>query len=100
MTKHLRTIASASREHVQVICKIELGARKWTENQRQPTLETLDHCNFHTAKIARQGASSQVISHQVITGEQGKKYCETLSAPFEHHDSEFSGGGADRENKY
>ena len=34
----------------------------------------------------------QVISHQVITGEQGKKYCETLPAPFERHDSEFSGG--------
>ena len=35
----------------------------------------------------------QVISHQVITGEQGEKYCETLPAPFErHHDSEFSGG--------
>ena len=24
--------------------------------------------------------------------EQGKKYCETLPAPFERHDSEFSGG--------
>ena len=35
---------------------------------------------------------NQVISHQVITGEQGKKYCETLLAPFERHDSEFSGG--------
>ena len=34
----------------------------------------------------------QVIPHQVITGEQGKKYCETLQAPFERHDSEFSGG--------
>ena len=35
----------------------------------------------------------QVISHQVITGEQGEKYCETLPAPFERHDSaEFSGG--------
>ena len=34
----------------------------------------------------------QVISHQLITGEQGKKYCETLPAPFERHDSEFSGG--------
>ena len=34
----------------------------------------------------------QVIPHQVITGEQGKKYCETLPAPFERHDSEFSGG--------
>ena len=34
----------------------------------------------------------QVILHQVITGEQGKKYCETLPAPFERHDSEFSGG--------
>ena len=34
----------------------------------------------------------QVILHQVTTGEQGKKYCETLSAPFEHHDSEFSVG--------
>ena len=34
----------------------------------------------------------QVISHQVITGEQGKKYCETLAAPFERDDSEFSGG--------
>ena len=34
----------------------------------------------------------QVISHQVITGEQGKKYCETSPAPFERHDSEFSGG--------
>ena len=33
----------------------------------------------------------QVIPHQVITGEQGKKYCETLPAPFERHDSEFSG---------
>ena len=36
--------------------------------------------------------SFQVIPHQVITGEQGKKYCETLPAPFERHDSEFSGG--------
>ena len=34
----------------------------------------------------------QVISHQVITGKQGKKYCETLPAPFERHDSEFSIG--------
>ena len=34
----------------------------------------------------------QVIPHQVITGEQGKKYCETLPARFECHDSEFSGG--------
>ena len=34
---------------------------------------------------------NQVIPHQVITGEQGKKYCETLPAPFERHDSEFSG---------
>ena len=34
----------------------------------------------------------QVISDQVITEEQGKKYCETLAAPFERHDSEFSGG--------
>ena len=34
----------------------------------------------------------QVISHQVITGEQGDKYCETLPALFERHDSEFSGG--------
>ena len=34
----------------------------------------------------------QVISHQVITGEQGKKYCATLPAPFERHDSEFSRG--------
>ena len=34
----------------------------------------------------------QVISHQVITGEQGKKYCETLPAHFERDDSEFSGG--------
>ena len=34
----------------------------------------------------------QVIPHQVITGEQGKKYCETLPAPFERDDSEFSGG--------
>ena len=45
------------------------------------------------------GNHDQVISHQVITGEQSKKYCETLPAPFERHDSEFSGGGADRENK-
>ena len=37
-------------------------------------------------------SSSQVISHRVITGEQGKKYCKTLAAPFECHDSEFSGG--------
>ena len=37
-------------------------------------------------------ASFQVIPHQVITGEQGKKYCETLPAPFERHDLEFSGG--------
>ena len=37
-------------------------------------------------------SNNQVISHQVITGEQGKKYCETLPAPFEGHDSEFSGG--------
>ena len=35
---------------------------------------------------------NQVISPQVITGEQGEKYCETLPAPFERHDSEFSGG--------
>ena len=35
---------------------------------------------------------TQVISHQVITGERGKKYCETLPALFERHDSEFSGG--------
>ena len=34
----------------------------------------------------------QVIPHQVITGEQGKKYCETLPAPFERDYSEFSGG--------
>ena len=33
-----------------------------------------------------------MIPHQVITGEQGKKYCETLPAPFERHDLEFSGG--------
>ena len=33
-----------------------------------------------------------MISHQVITGEQGKKYCETLPAPLERHDSELSGG--------
>ena len=33
-----------------------------------------------------------MIPHQVITGEQGKKYCETLPALFERHDSEFSGG--------
>ena len=33
-----------------------------------------------------------MISHQVITGEQGKKYCETLVAPFERHDLEFSVG--------
>ena len=33
-----------------------------------------------------------MIPHQVITGEQGKKYCDTLPAPFERHDSEFSGG--------
>ena len=38
------------------------------------------------------GVFHQVIPHQVITGEQGKKYCETLPAPFERHDSEFSGG--------
>ena len=36
--------------------------------------------------------SNQVISHKVITGEQGKQYCETLPAPFECYDSEFSGG--------
>ena len=35
--------------------------------------------------------ANQVIPNQVITGEQGKKYCETLPAPFERHDSEFSG---------
>ena len=35
-------------------------------------------------------ATNQVISHQVITGEQGKKYCKTLPPPFERHDSEFS----------
>ena len=35
---------------------------------------------------------NQVISHQVITGEQGKKYCETLPASFERHASESSGG--------
>ena len=35
---------------------------------------------------------SQVILHQVITRAQGKKYCETLPAPFEHYGSEFSGG--------
>ena len=34
----------------------------------------------------------QVISHHVITGEEGEKYCETLPAPFERDDSEFSGG--------
>ena len=34
----------------------------------------------------------QVILHQVITREQGKKYCETLPAPFQRHDLEFSGG--------
>ena len=33
-----------------------------------------------------------MIPHQVITGEQGKKYCETLPAPFERDDSEFPGG--------
>ena len=27
----------------------------------------------------------QVISHQVITGKQGKKYCKTLPAPFERY---------------
>ena len=37
-------------------------------------------------------ATLQVIPHQVITGEQGKKYCETLPAFFERHYSEFSGG--------
>ena len=36
--------------------------------------------------------SVQVIPHQVITGEQGKKYCETLPTLFERHYSEFSGG--------
>ena len=36
--------------------------------------------------------SVQVISHQLIPGEQGKKSCETLLAPFKRHDSEFSGG--------
>ena len=35
---------------------------------------------------------TQVIPHQVITGKQGEKYCETLPASFERHDSEFSGG--------
>ena len=35
--------------------------------------------------------SFEVISHQVITGEQGKKYCETLPAHFECDDSESSG---------
>ena len=41
-----------------------------------------------------QGLTDQVILHQVITGEQGKKYCKTLPALFERHDhdSEFSGG--------
>ena len=34
----------------------------------------------------------QVISHEVITGEQGENYCETLPALFERYDSEFSGG--------
>ena len=33
----------------------------------------------------------QVISHQVTTGEEGKKYCKTLPAHFERDDSEFSG---------
>ena len=36
--------------------------------------------------------NNQVISLQVITGEQSKKYCKTLLAPFERHDSEFPGG--------
>ena len=40
----------------------------------------------------QESSSYQVILQQVITGEQGKKYCETLPAPFERHDSEFSGG--------
>ena len=42
-------------------------------------------------KLMFASKSIQVISHQVITGEQGKKYCKTLPAPFERHDSEFSG---------
>ena len=35
------------------------------------------------------GKHLQVISHQVITGEQGKRYCKTLPALFERRDSEF-----------
>ena len=42
----------------------------------------------------------QVISHQVITGEQGKKYCEILPGPFERHDSEFSAGVPIEKDKY
>ena len=35
--------------------------------------------------------TTQVVLHQVITGEQGETYCETLPALFERHDSKFSG---------
>ena len=44
------------------------------------------------AERKRHDAAIQVISHQVITGEQCEKYCETLPAPFECLNSEFSGG--------
>ena len=47
--------------------------------------------NKRPDKLLKVGPS-QVILHQVITRAQGKKYCETLPAPFEHYGSEFSGG--------
>ena len=53
------------------------------------SLGSKEHC---FAKNSLKTSAFQVIPHQVITGEQGKKYCETLPAPFERHDLEFSGG--------
>ena len=71
----LKVILPASLISIQSSC--------WKENHYQNKIGKLRFCKRTVI---------QVIPHQVITGEQGKKYCETLPAPFERHDLEFSGG--------
>ena len=80
----IRSLHLASDRHVLIVELVVVGMRNAENRELSCAPPRYD------AKPARFALNHQVISHQVITGEQGKKYCKTLPAPFERHDSEFS----------
>ena len=70
------------------------SSSKWLTFHQTFHFSINDHSNGSVTCIPEgppPGQFIQVISHQVITGEQGKKYCETLPAHLERDDLEFSG---------